>query len=155
MGNEDNFSNSKPKWHWLAWWEVDDREIDPQVEGYRTLGWLKAARKLSALMLIGSAVVTVLLFGDVHALMTTLPDAIVMLILAMFIFAGKKWAMIAAMLLWTLDKGFGIYDIFIQGKFNTGFIGQIIWWCVYMHAFYLAFKVEQRRREIDLAGVFS
>jgi hypothetical protein len=55
--------------------------------------------------------------------------------------------MIAAMVLWTADKAFSLIDVLHgPGSPAVRAVIQVVWWCVYMHAFYFAFRVEQERR---------
>ena len=56
--------------------------------------------------------------------------------------------MLTAMAWWTLEKLVGLIGAF-QGPSAAGaqFITQVIWWCIYMHAFWMAFRVEQARRK--------
>jgi hypothetical protein len=134
-------------WDWIFWWRIDPAEPDIQVEQYETLRFWKAARKLSVACLAFS-VCTVIAFiyfklSDSIAYW----DAGVFAVLAAFIYFGHRWAMIAAMILWTIDKGLFIAQGFDSGSAGSNPIMQIIWWAVFMHAFYLAFRVEQEKRK--------
>ncbi len=53
--------------------------------------------------------------------------------------------MIAAMVLWTAEKGLQLFPILQTGTVKSPFV-VLIWWAVFMHAFYLAFRVEMHRR---------
>src|SRR5690242_8263715 len=91
---------------WLLWWRVDEDELQAQVAQYDTLGWFQSGRKLSVVFLLASMTVTVAvaLSGVVGAAYYYL-EAGLLAVLAAFIYRGHRWAMIAAMLLWTLEKG--------------------------------------------------
>jgi hypothetical protein len=140
---------------WLFWWNVDQAEIDRQVEGYKTLGFFKSARKLSVLLLGLSMIVTA---GFVYLNQispnvsvqldsTAFIDIGLMGFLALFIYLGHRWAMIAAMVLWTLEKALVAVDTASAPHPNGWLVFmQVAWWAWYLHAFYLAFKVEQQRR---------
>jgi hypothetical protein len=66
-------------------------------------------------------------------------DPAAMLALAVFVHQGKRWAMIGAMLVWTVEK-----TLQIAGNPGFIFIG-LPWWAAFMHAFYMALMVERRR----------
>jgi hypothetical protein len=61
-------------------------------------------------------------------------DAVLFGVLALFIYLGHRWAMIAAMVLWILEKGFLIVLSITANVPNGGSAAmQILWWCVFMH----------------------
>ncbi|MBL6853765.1 MAG: hypothetical protein ISS15_17940 [Alphaproteobacteria bacterium] len=139
----------KPKrnasYDWLLWWRVDQDELDRQVYEYKTLRLWQSMRGISFLCLLLSATITVLFaafnFAGVDAY--AFVDAGLMLGCGLFIHFGHRWAMIAAMLLWTLEKVMGVVS-----TGGAGIIVQLIWWAAYMHAFFFAFRVEQTRRRV-------
>lgn len=126
---------------WLLWWQVDKNELREQLEGYKTLKITKSAKGISLLFLLLSAVATtafILFFNwDSWAYF----DVFLFLLLGFFIYRGHKWAMVAAMIFWTFEKLFLLFDNTLS--FNPAL--SLIWWAVYMHAFYLAFQVERLR----------
>lgn len=152
----DSFFPDRPKparsttFDWLLWWRIDEDQLDRQVREYRTLRFWQSMRGISALCLLFSAVVTLLLvqFGAGQIDASAYVDVGLMAGCAVFIFFGHRWAMIAAMLLWTLEKGFGLVS-----SGGGGLFLQIIWWAAYMHAFFFAFRVEQTRRRAPPADV--
>jgi lysylphosphatidylglycerol synthetase-like protein (DUF2156 family) len=91
-------------WHWILWWRLDESEIQQQVTNYKNLGWFKSARKISVLCLLLSVAITIIFSGFGLFDDTAYFDAALMAILALFIYFGHRWAMIAAMVLWTLEK---------------------------------------------------
>lgn len=123
----------------LLWWNVDKQSLKEQVDKYESLGW-QAARKISAALLVFSSVLTLAVahFTSNHE---AIVDGIIFGFLAIFVFLGKRWAIMGAMVVWTYEKGFMLFTD--PGK-NP--ITQIIWWCFYMSYFYLAWKVENNRR---------
>jgi len=140
----------KSRGHWLLWWKVDQVELDKQVSQYDSLGILHSARGMSVLCLAFSSAITLVLvavssFGiDSSAYV----DVTLFAFLALFIYLGHRWAMIAAMIFWTLEKGL----IIVQGlgpvHTSAGIaLGQLLWWSIYMHAFYFALRVEQQKRK--------
>jgi hypothetical protein len=144
-----DFRSSKPqrKWQWLLWWRTDQEEIQDQVDKYETLGWFESARKLSVVCLLISVIVTIAMVALKVAATGAYFDAALFLILAAFIYRRHRWAMVAAMGLWTIEKA--VTAIAGLGTFSIpgiSFFFSILWWAAYMHAFYLAFRVEQERR---------
>lgn len=132
---------------WLLWWKVDEDDVEMQAENYSELGIFKSARGVAVLFMAFSIVVNTVAVAIGWADIYIYVDSALFAILGTFIYLGHRWAAIAAMLLWTLEKG----DILIEG-FNDhkgSPVIQIIWWCIYMHAFYFAFRVEQERRQAD------
>jgi hypothetical protein len=47
---------------WFIWWKVDKDELTKQVKEYNSLSIWRSARKISALLLLFSAAVTVILY---------------------------------------------------------------------------------------------
>jgi uncharacterized membrane protein len=144
----DDRVKPRSKAQWILWWRVDQEEIRDQVDKYDTMGWFESARKLSVMCLLLSLAVTIVMTALGVTAPTAYIDGALFAILAAFIFRGRRWAMIAAMALWTFEKlataiaGLGTIKV-------TGFsaVFSLLWWAAYMHAFYLAFRVEQARRK--------
>lgn len=138
-------------WSWLLWWQIDQEELNAQVLNYKDLGIFKSARGQSALCLLLSIAITSAFVLFKAASVDAVGDAALMAILALFIYLGHRWAMISAMVLWTLEKGlyFAVYLNAVSNGTNGGATGvmQIFWWCLYMHAFYFAFRIEQLRKQ--------
>jgi hypothetical protein len=139
-------------WEWLLWWQTPPDELKRQVEYYDTLTFLQSMRGISV-ALLSFAIATTLLFlaagaggVDVYSLF----DVALMAICATFIWLGHRWAMIAAMVLWTLEKVSMLADG-LSGGNPASIITQPLWWAVYLHAFYFAFRVEQERRKMPAA----
>jgi hypothetical protein len=128
---------------WLLWWQVDHDKLERQVREYRTLKPWQSMRGISALCLLLSATITTALILLRVAGIDTVAffDVGLMLGIGLFIYFGHRWAMIAAMLLWTLEKILQLAD-----SGGSGIVLQVVWWVVYMHAFFFAFRVEQARR---------
>jgi len=152
---EQRETRKKSAWGWILWWQIDEAELNTQVEQYRTLKPWRSMRGVSALCLVFSMGVTVVLIG-MHALGTdnlSFVDVGLMGVLGVFIYLGHRWAMLAAMLLWTAEK----LAILASGP-GPSAVSQVVWWAIYMHAFYFAFRIEQRRRKlgpVNVAETFS
>lgn len=149
--NTSNSTNAKKKssyTHWLLWWILDKNELEKQVKEYKTLGIWHSARKISALLLLFSSIITIGMVAFFNYDSSSLIDVAMMLVLAFFIYRGHRWAMILAMLYWTYAKFYGLYTSYSSGStVHTNGIVVIIWWATYMHAFWEAFKVEQLKRK--------
>jgi len=135
---------------WLLWWRIDPDELARQVREYKTLKLWQSMRGISLLCLTLSAAITAVfaLLNSIDA--SSFVDVGLMLAFGIGIFLGHRWAMIAAMLLWTFEKVFGLIS-----SGGGGAVMQIIWWAAYMHAFFFAFRVEQTRRKTPDVDIFS
>lgn len=132
--------------HWLLWWIVDKDELAWQVRNYETLNIWHASRKIATLALLFSCLLTTILILFANWDSSASIDVILMLIIAFFIYKGHRWAMIAAMIYWTFAKFYGMYLSYSAGSTPNPLLA-ILWWTLYMHAFYVAYKVEQFRRD--------
>jgi hypothetical protein len=142
-------------WRWFLWWRIDPTELEEQIAGYDSLEVTQSARGQSFLFLIFSACVTTIFILYFNLESITFVAAIIGLLLGYLIYRGQQWAMITAMILWSLEKLLQIYEA-LQHSSASGLSSSklglhLVWWALYMHAFYLAFKVEgvrtQKRNE--------
>lgn len=143
----DTPKSKKSAFSFLAWWITDPADIEKQVAGYNTLRVWQSARGISALLCILSAVVTALL-GQFLKLTSgeILTEAIIWSTIAIFMYRGHRWAFVLGMIFWTFEKA----SLLFGGFSSAGApIAQIIWWAIYMNAFFLAFKVERRRKAVS------
>lgn len=130
--------------HWLLWWITDKDEITRQVHGYNTLDIWHASRKIAALALLFSSALTVILVLFANWDSSSLIDVLLMLVIAFFIYKGHRWAMIVAMVYWTYAKFYGLFTSYSSGSTPSPIVA-ILWWAIFMHAFFEAYKVEQVR----------
>jgi hypothetical protein len=136
--------------HWLLWWKIDAAELQQQVADYAK-GYGRP-RHISAYLLGFSIAITVAFVQAGLMDSSAYLDMAVMAVLAVLIFLGQGWAMVAAMLFWTFEKGMGIVDLANPAHGGGGMVvPQVIWWATYMHAFWLAFRVEQERGKVPPA----
>lgn len=144
----ENTASASLRYRWLLWWLIDPTELSHQVDEYGRLNIFKSIRGQAALCLLLSVSLTIVfvLFRMVDS--SAYVDAVILAVLAIFVYLGHRWAMIGAMILWTLEKGFLLAGSFESHSTTiTGHpIVQIVWWALYMHAFYFALRVEQKRR---------
>lgn len=124
----------------FLWWRPDPAEVERQVAGYSSLRVWQSARGISSLLCLFSATVTVLLGSYIHlssgAIIT---EVTVWSTIAILMYRGYRWAFILGMALWTFEKASMLLSS------GAAPIVQLIWWAIYMSAFFLAFKVEARR----------
>ncbi|NOZ69829.1 MAG: hypothetical protein GXP46_11445 [Deferribacteres bacterium] len=142
---------------WLFWWRVQKEKLEFQVEQYHTLKITQSARGISFLLLLFSGVVSLIFAYFVFNLgIFSLFDIFISFVLGYFIYRGHKWAIVSAMIFWTLGKFLLILDnISAADKLPilvSQIITQIIWWSFYMHAFYVALKVEMLRQKQERHG---
>lgn len=133
-------------WRWLLWWEISPEELEGQVENYKTLKITKSARGLSFLLCVASSIITLIFIAFFNMDKTGFVDVILFIVLGFFIYKGQRWAIIITMILWTIEKALLIYEPITKSNYSTTSFLQIAWWCLYMHAFYVALKVENLRR---------
>lgn len=156
---EQNESDNKGKkqsistdFSWLKWWQLDiwlqlDKEgFQKQAKEYETLKITQSARGISFLLLLYSAVVTTgaILLNIITS--SAFLDVFILIVLGIFIYKGKRWAMVVAMIFVTFEKlGALIIDYTGAQSFVVTVIISLLWWAICLHTFYLAFKVEGLR----------
>lgn len=122
--------------------KLNETELKHQIDNYNTLSITQSYRGISSLLILFAIVITAILyfvkFVDLSAIIAAV---IIYLPLAYFVYRGKKWALIGAMLIWTLDKGFQLI--------TAPNILVIIWWIAFMTYFYKAYKVEVERAKLN------
>jgi len=131
--------------NWIFWWMVDPTELQEQLEHYDTLKINRSARGICLLLFVGSAILTVALTELINHDRLAYIDATCFLALGVFIFFRQRWAMLLGMALWTLEKVTQLV-LMVQSGHYANPIGIVIFWSIFMHAMYLAFRVEQARR---------
>jgi hypothetical protein len=131
-----------PWWTWLLWWQIDPTELDRQVTEYDTLRFFQSMRGISLLLTLFSFLLAAaFIYLGVFPLYA-IADGSLMLLFGAFVFFGHRWAMIAAMILWTMGKAIAILDYPGGGTI----VGQVVFWCIYMHALYFSYRIEQAKR---------
>jgi hypothetical protein len=136
----------KAQMNWLLWWVVTPEELELQVSKYAELKIWQSARGISLLLFLASAVLTAVLIELVTHDRTGYLDAAVFIVIGVLIYLGQRWAMILGMVLWTLEKGFQLVQMTQSGKAYL-LVSIIVFWAVFMHAMWLAFRTEQARRK--------
>jgi membrane-bound acyltransferase YfiQ involved in biofilm formation len=133
--------------NWLLWWRVSDAEVESQVKNYDVLTMFQSARGLSMVFLLAAALVMsfVIFFGATDAIGYV--DVGIFGILAVLIYEGYRWAMLAAMIAWTIEKLLSV----LSPSSVMMVIVAVVWWTVYMRVFYLALRTERRRAALTVA----
>jgi hypothetical protein len=136
----DAKKSKKSAFSFLLWWRTDPAEVEKQVAGYNTLKVWQSARGISALLCAFSAVVTMLLGNLIHLSTGEVYfEVAIWSTVGILMYFGLRWAFILGMVLWTLEKA----TMLFSG--GAAPIVQIIWWAIYLNAFFLAFRVESQR----------
>ncbi len=136
--------------NWLLWWEIDQDELAKQVSLYHSLKVTQSIRGQSLLLLNFSACVTIVFITFFSSPIENFIDVFISLLLGYFIFRGHKWAMISAMLFCSFEKFIMLYEgvqSYSPTHSSPSPIIHIIWWVIYMHAFYFSFIVEKARNK--------
>ena len=140
----DQKPRKKMNFNWFFWWRINPEELQRQISEYKTLKIYQSARGLSFLYLIFAALVTGIFILLSVLDQTAFIDIVLFLVIGLFVFRGHRWAIIMAMVVWTFEKC--MFLIASIEASNPSLI-QIVWWTIYMQAFYLAFKVERARQK--------
>ncbi len=144
-------------WPWLLWWRLDQNELDKQIAEYQSLKITQSARGQSFLFIIFSGLVTTILILFFNSSSANFVGVFISLLLGYFIYRGQKWAMITAMIYWSFNQLIQVYKGIESYVINSGdpnltsisstILIHLLWWAIYMHAFYLAFTAERLRKQ--------
>lgn len=127
----------------LSWsLKLTEEELNDQVQNYNILKVSKSYRGISALLLVLSSLLTLVLVYFKFATAWAIVDVVLMLIFAYLIYKGYVWAIILAMILWTFER---LYMITSSLNPALGILG----WLIYIMYFYKAFQVEQARKKLS------
>lgn len=127
----------------LAWWNVDPDELNKQVAEYHSRRIWQTARGISAILCALSVLVTLVLGAAMGFSEGSIVwEVVIWAVLGTCMYRGQRWSFVAGLVLWTIEKA--ALAIAGAGRGAAPFV-QIIWWAIYMNAFYLALVVENRR----------
>ena len=130
-------------------WKISEEDMKTQVENYNNLKITESYRGISALLILGSMILIVVLAKLDMVSYDAVYGAIIYLPLAFFIWKGHRWAMIVMIGLWTFEKGYQVYAT--AGESSP--IVAIIWWAIFVGYFVNALKVEIARKKITAKTV--
>ena len=124
-------------------WKIEEKELKKQIENYDTLGFFRSARKVATVLLLFNAIILLIFIMVGWLFSLAWVDIVFILILAFFVYRGKKWAMVITMIYWTISRAVQAFN-----APNRNFLLDIIWWSVVMGAFWQAYQVERARSKI-------
>ena len=130
--------------NWVLWWRLDQDELDRQVAEYDVLGITHSARKLSFCLLFFSAVITAALVYALGLRMWGYVDAALLAGLGYLTYRGQRWAILAAMVVWTIQE-LALVFAPTSAAIHVSAVVSLIWWAIYMHALFMAWCVENAR----------
>lgn len=135
---------------WFIWWKLDNTELGKQVDQYHSLGITKSWRKISALLIAGSILSTIIISATgLVSWVDSTGRVLIYLPIAFFVYRGNKWGILLMMIFWTLEKVISATYIFSSNTIGTGLIITLFWWSLLMKFFYGAFVVENTRKRFD------
>jgi hypothetical protein len=125
-------------------WAVSPEDFKNQLDNYQTLPVTQSYRGVSALMILFSGVLTSVLGGFGLGPSSAVYSLLLYGPLGWFVYKGHRWAIVLMMLLWTFEKGVQV------ASGAPAAIIAIVWWSIYMNAFFNAFRVERARQKAIL-----
>lgn len=131
----------------FAWWKITTRATDEQVLKYSTLGTTKSARGISSLLILAIAAINIVFVFLSWAPPAALYESVLYLALAIFVYKGNRLATLTVMALWTLDKGYSLYEVVTNRASPFSLIAILLWWAVFMRFFYATLVVENLRQK--------
>lgn len=122
------------------------KELKRQVENYDTLGITQSARGQVVLVFGGLYALSIVLsFFGIIALGDLMWSLIIYIPILFFVYKGHKWAMIALMILWIIEK---VYTAYLTVENQSGSVwGSIIWLIIGISVIAKALKVENARQK--------
>ncbi|MEX2054018.1 MAG: hypothetical protein WD883_00520 [Candidatus Colwellbacteria bacterium] len=126
-----------------AWsWRISDEDLKNQVDNYSSLKITESYRGVLVLVFSAIVVLSTLLgvFTDYVSLGAAVLGTVIYVFLLAFVYKGHRWAIIALMVLWTLDKAASVIEF--------GRITPLFWWFLLMPILYRALRVENERRKV-------
>jgi len=94
----------RPKSNWILWWRISDRDLRWQIIDYDTLKINQSMRGIGSLLLGLSAVLSAGLIELFSHNRLGYVDVAIFVAIGFFVYRGHRWAMIVAMILWTVEK---------------------------------------------------
>jgi len=125
-------------------WKMNEDDLKNQIENYDKLKITESYRGISVLLGLFSIVLTLIMMSLGLADSSALFDLIALAVVLFFVYKGHKWAIIALMIIWTVEKAVQVYSISQNGGSP---VVAIIWWFIFMPYFWKALKVEIARKK--------
>jgi hypothetical protein len=133
-------TKKKTLYSWFLRRIIDPAELDKQVINYDKLKIYQSTRGISLLLFVASAILTSLMTEFVTHNRLDHVDSGVFLVLGVFIYFRHRWAMILGMAFWTLEKLMQLAAV-VQHGHMTNPIQIVLFWSIFMHAMFLAYRV--------------
>lgn len=125
-------------------WRISKEELKNQVDNYDTLGF-GSVRRVSVILIVASIIMSLVFVVVGWTSPSVLIDILLWIILAIFVNKGSRWAIIITMIYWTISKGAQI----VSGEFNSAkIIFSVIFWGIFMSAFWQTYQVERARKKL-------
>jgi len=121
--------------NWFFWWRQDEKKLKKQIDEYSSLKAIHSYKGIAALFLLFSSFITLVLSFSGTLEKAAIYDALIIGVLSFFVYKGQKWAIVVAMIVWTVEKAYTL----VSGDA----LMSIIWWVVIMDPLFGALKVEQ------------
>jgi hypothetical protein len=126
-------------------WKITEEDLKNQINNYNTLKITESYRGISILITLSLLGLSLILgFFDFLSLEDILLSLIIYLPILLFVYKGHRWAILALMILWTIEKGIQL--------FTVGNITPLFWWAIIIPYFYKALKVENARKKQKAAN---
>ena len=130
-------------------WKMDEEELKYQAQNYNVLSFGKSIRSGAVILLILSIIINLILIIIGWLPIDIWLDILIILFLTFFIYKGKKWAMIIAMIYWTIAKGLQLIGLFTIETFDIiNVVMVLFWWAIISKALWQAYQVERLRHII-------
>jgi len=128
-------------------WKLSPDELREQVEEYKTLKLTQSYRGISILLLSALLLLGFILsyFGQYTSMEDMFLSLIIYIPIFIFVYKGHRWAIIALLILWTIEKGYTLYLATESGGF---ILSSVIWWLIVTPYIYKALLVENARLKI-------
>ncbi|MBI4973322.1 hypothetical protein HZC27_01800 [Candidatus Roizmanbacteria bacterium] len=151
--SNDTKSKNNSWFSWFLWWKIDSSTLEKQIQQYKSLKIYESYRGIAALLITSRILLSGLVF-----LIQWVPNnnfiisflrrdfglggLLFYLFLALFVFKGKKWALLIMMVIETINSGFSLFrSSSLEGAF---WLMIIFWWVLFMKYLYGAYIVEQK-----------
>jgi hypothetical protein len=150
--------------NWLFSWRLDPDELKKQADEYASLKIYKSYRGIAVLLTAGwvlltkfsslihwvpnnKFIISLFIYEDISVFSILLYTIVIY-----FLYRGKKWAIIVAMILQTLNSGYALINSIASRNVDLIFWLMILfWWSLFMKYLFGAYKVRVILDKTNLA----
>ena len=133
---KDNLLNFKLK--------LSEEKLKKEIDNYQKVGYNNKARAAGIFLLVLASIKAIFMISTSYPI--SIMDLFFAIVLAYFVYRGKKWALITTMIFWTLNMGSQIVFSFATTNFEADkVIIQILFWPILMKPLFQAYQVERER----------